>query len=173
MNQTTGSLPKTTSAPESGKLAAAIERVRAQAAAAIAAQPGRLTADAPVWGDTTITIPEPSWCTLDHHNRLDHPEDLYHASAEAAVHVTRAGGEREELFSVWLANNPYDRGPVPAGLTGLRAAVALPTGDVEDYDESGLTRLAGELRAAAALIDRLNAQLADARATRHTEAEAR
>ncbi|MCG6497643.1 hypothetical protein [Kitasatospora sp. A2-31] len=160
----------TTETPDT-PLTTAIDRVRTQASAAIAARPGRLTTSAPVWGNTIITIPEPSWCTLDHHNRLDHPEDLYHTSSETAVTVTRANGETEELLSCWLADNPYGNDS-PYGDTGLRAAVAFHTGDVEDYDEAGLARLAAELRAAAALVDRLAAQLTDARLTRHTGVEA-
>lgn len=158
--------------PES-PLATATERIRAMASAAIAARPEQLTVDAPVWGGTTITIPEPDWCNLDHHSRLDHPEDLYHSSEEVRVHVTRADGEREELMSGWLTDNLHNSGQNPYGLPGLRAAVALPTGDIEDYDENGLARLADELRAAAKMIDRLGAGLAEARLARYTEAGAR
>ncbi|PBC79901.1 hypothetical protein BX265_4730 [Streptomyces sp. TLI_235] len=146
-----------------GALSAAIDRVRQQANAAIVARLARLTVDAPVWGGNTITIPEPSWCTLDHSKLVYHPEDLYHTGIEMSASMTHSNGEQEELIAGWLTENPYSG-------DGLRAAVALQGGDVEDYDEDGLARLAGELHAAAVIVERLRARLVDARLASEAEA---
>ncbi|PJN22396.1 hypothetical protein [Kitasatospora sp. CB02891] len=137
----------------------AVTATKTLADAEIAASPGCATVNAEVWGDAVITILEPTWCTTSHtqHNGMgDHPQDLYHASDEQFVCVTRANGTPEDLFSGWIASSPFlaeatDR--PPCGMIGFA------NGDCEEYDEAGLDRLAHELRAAAAMIDGLRAQL--------------
>ncbi|MFD7986802.1 DUF6907 domain-containing protein [Kitasatospora indigofera] len=139
--------------------AATLARVKAMAAADIAANPGARTVPIAVWGDTVITAVCKDWCTEEHEStgRGVHPEDIFHTSTETPVEVTRADGEKETLFGAWLVQNPYlERMPE------VRAAVALATGDVEEYDAAGLARLADEIRAAAAFIDGLRGQLLDA-----------
>lgn len=133
--------------------------VQVLADAEIAAHPGCAVVDAEVWGDGTLTIREPRWCTRSHAARDgvgEHPKDLYHSTKDRFATVSRANGDREDLISAWLSESPFlddpaDRGP--------RASVAFANGDCEEYDEAGLDRLAHELRAAAAMIDGLRAQL--------------
>lgn len=145
-----------TPAPGSA-LQAATDRVRTLAATEITAHPDQLTANVRIWGGTSITIPEPAWCTGQHglnHKHGDHPEDLAHTSAETAVTVTRPSGETETLLSAWIASNPFSSDqPEP------RATIALPSGDIEDLDEAGLDRLAAELHSAARFIEQLRNQL--------------
>ncbi|MEU1421503.1 hypothetical protein [Kitasatospora sp. NPDC005751] len=141
-----------------------IEEIHAEAAAKIlaiadaelAAHPGRRTADIALRGGRTVTAACRQWCTVDH--RADgpgiHPEDIYHASTEAAVEVTRPSSAPETLLSGWITVYPYsstDSEP--------RAAIWFSSGDCEDYDAPGLGRLAADLRAAAAWVDGLRAQL--------------
>ncbi|MGW2539455.1 DUF6907 domain-containing protein [Kitasatospora sp. NPDC001574] len=146
-----------------------IEEIHAEAAAEVqaivdaelTARPGCQTADIAVWGGTTMTVPEPSWCTRIHGaNQLgEHPHDIYHGSSEASIAVSRANGEPETLFSGWIADNPYSDNPAEVG---PRAAICFPSGDCEDYDQPGLARLAAELRVASSWVDGLRAQLAAA-----------
>ncbi|OKI14168.1 hypothetical protein [Streptomyces sp. CB03911] len=136
--------------------AAELRRVEALAAAEVAASPDARTIDLAVWGNATLTVVEPAWCTREHvtDGRGEHPEDVHHTSTETAAEVTRVDGEKETLLSGWIVQNPYlERMPE------VRAAIALATGDVEEYDAAGLARLADEIRSAAAFIDGLREQL--------------
>ena len=139
--------------------AADLARVRALVAAEVAGRPGARTVDLAVWGGNTLTVIEPSWCTREHatEGRGEHPEDIHHCSTEATAKVTRADSAKETLLSGWIVVNPYLQ-----RMPEVRAAVALATGDVEEYDAAGLACLADEIRAAAAFIDGLHAQLTNA-----------
>jgi hypothetical protein len=143
--------------PAESLYAATLARITRQAAAEIAANPGLPTVNHAVWGNNSVTAIEPAFCTRQHatEGRGEHPEDIYHASTETAVEVTRASGGKETLLSGWIAVNPYSLAD-----SEPRGAICFPTGDCEDYDGPGLVRLAAELRAAAAWVDSLGAQLA-------------
>jgi hypothetical protein len=133
-------------------------RVVRTAAAQIVAHPERkITTTTTPHGDI-FTIPEQYWCAG--HPRPEWPEDVTHASAETSVRITLPSGEDGTLLSGWLLQYPYaltDSEPV--------VAIALPGGDVADYDEAGLDRLAAELRAAADWAENLRDQLAAAKAS--------
>ncbi|MGW3179924.1 DUF6907 domain-containing protein [Kitasatospora sp. NPDC001119] len=138
---------------------AAADRARAIITAELAAHPQCPTVDVAVWGNMTLTVPEPAWCTRGHETdgRGEHPEDITHSSTETDVTVTRPDGAAETLLSGWIASNPYasvDSEP--------RAAISFSTGDCADYDVPGLAKLAAELRAAAEWVNGLSAQLAAA-----------
>ncbi|KDN84408.1 DUF6907 domain-containing protein [Kitasatospora cheerisanensis] len=127
--------------------------------AEIAAHPGCAVVEAPVWGDGILTIREPRWCTRPHVAQDgvgEHPQDVYHSTEERFATVSRANGDREDLISAWLSESPFLKDPADRSPC---ASVCFASGDCEEYDEAGLDRLAHELRAAAAMIDGIRAQL--------------
>lgn len=133
-------------------------RVARTAAAQIVAHPERPTVTVTTPHGDIFTTPERDWCAG--HSRPEWPEDIAHASAETSARITLPSGEDGTLLSGGLLEYPY-------GLTDTEpvAAIALPGGDIADFDEAGLDRLAAELRAAAAWAENLRDQLAAAKAS--------
>lgn len=152
-----GAIPSASHAwAERGTRTETAYRVVRTAAAQIAAHPDRKTVTITTPNGDTFAAPEPHYC-IGHH-RPEWPEDVAHASAVTSVGITRPSGDDGTLLSGGLLQYPYaltDSEPV--------AAISLPTGDVEDFDEAGLDRLAAELRAAAQWAENLRDQLAAAK----------
>ncbi|MFJ2580001.1 DUF6907 domain-containing protein [Kitasatospora aureofaciens] len=141
--------------------AEAAAKVQALVDAELAERPGGRTVDVAIWGGGTMTVPEPVWCTREHEAGAhpEHPQDIYHSSTEVTVNVARPDGTPLALLSGWIADNPYSAN---AADVGPRGVIWFGSGDCEDYRPAGLDRLAHELRAAAAWVDGLRAQLLDA-----------
>lgn len=151
-----------------------IEEIHAESAARaqalvdieLAARPGRPTIDISVWGGTTLTVPEPSWCTRGHEPCPfgDHPQDIYHQSAETDVQFTQDNGTRITLFSTYISDNPYSADPAHRGPRGVIWFTGFDahTQD-QDYDPDGLHQFARDLLAAALSVEKLRDQLIAAR----------